>query len=323
MPKISIIVPVYNVEKYIHRCIDSILHQTFKDFELILVDDGSLDNSGKICDEYAKEDDRIKVIHKENGGLSDARNVGLDIAQGEYIAFVDSDDWIEKDMYSILYENIRKYNADISICKMRKIFDSTVDNNITTNNCIILNNEEAFDCLFNNKYYASHACDKLYKKSLFDGIRYPVGKLYEDMFTTYRLFEKANKVVFSDYIGYNYFQRKDGIVNSKFRPEKLDYIRAFNGIFDLGYSKYPKSINSITISYVLANTTLITDICRAGYKDKSIISELIRNIRENLFCFCRYKHISVRTKMQAVLIAINYRIYSFLVLAYDKNRISK
>lgn len=323
MPKISIIVPVYNVEKYIHRCIDSILHQTFKDFELILVDDGSLDNSGKICDEYAKEDDRIKVIHKENGGLSDARNVGLDIAQGEYIAFVDSDDWIEKDMYSILYENIRKYNADISICKTRKIFDSTVDNNITTNNCIILNNEEAFDCLFNNKYYASHACDKLYKKSLFDGIRYPVGKLYEDMFTTYRLFEKANKVVFSDYIGYNYFQRKDGIVNSKFRPEKLDYIRAFNGIFDLGYSKYPKSINSITISYVLANTTLITDICRAGYKDKSIISELIRNIRENLFCFCRYKHISVRTKMQAVLIAINYRIYSFLVLAYDKNRISK
>lgn len=323
MPKISIIVPVYNVEKYIHRCIDSILHQTFKDFELILVDDGSLDNSGKICDEYAKEDDRIKVIHKENGGLSDARNVGLDIAQGEYIAFVDSDDWIEKDMYSILYENIRKYNADISICKMRKIFDSTVDNNITTNNCIILNNEEAFDCLFNNKYYASHACDKLYKKSLFDGIRYPVGKLYEDMFTTYRLFEKANKVVFSDYIGYNYFQRKDGIVNSKFRPEKLDYIRAFNGIFDLGYSKYPKSINSITISYVLANTTLITDICRAGYKDKSIISELIRNIRENLFCFCRYKHISVRKKMQAVLIAINYRIYSFLVLAYDKNRISK
>ena len=115
MPKISIIVPVYNVEKYLRKCVDSILNQTFKDFELILVDDGSIDTSGKICDEYNLKDNRIKVIHKENGGLSSARNAGLDIAQGEYIGFVDSDDWIELDMYEELYKICKENDTDVGI----------------------------------------------------------------------------------------------------------------------------------------------------------------------------------------------------------------
>lgn len=313
MPKISIIVPVYNVEEYIHRCIDSILAQTFTDFELILVNDGSPDQCGKICDEYAENDSRIKVIHKKNGGLSDARNAGLEIAQGEYIGFVDSDDWIEADMYNILYQNAIQFDADISICKMRKIGDFIAgDKKVNTNNCIMLNNEESFDCLFNTKYYASHACDKLYSKSIFNGVRYPVGRIYEDMFTTYRLFENANKVIFSDYVGYNYFQREDGIVNNKFRLEKLDYIDAFDGIFDLGYSKFPKSIESITISYVLANITLLVDMHNAGFKDKNISIQLIRNIRINLLCIWRSKYISYGTKLKCLLMAINSKSYFFL-----------
>lgn len=122
-PKISIIVPVYKAEPYLKKCIDSILNQTFKDFELILVDDGSPDRCGEICDEYALKDSRIKIIHKENGGQSSARNVGLDIAQGEYIGFVDSDDWIEPDMYKKLFKVLKNDNVDMAICNINSIKD--------------------------------------------------------------------------------------------------------------------------------------------------------------------------------------------------------
>ncbi len=122
MCEISIIVPVYKVEPYLRKCVDSILAQTFTDFEVILVDDGSPDNSGKICDEYASKDSRVRVIHKENGGLSSARNAGIDVARGKYLGFVDSDDYIEKDMYELLYDNIVKEQADLSICGIYDIY---------------------------------------------------------------------------------------------------------------------------------------------------------------------------------------------------------
>ena len=122
---VSIIVPVYNVEKYLERCLDSLINQTLKDIEIILVDDGSTDDSGNICDKYAKKDKRIKVIHKENGGLSDARNIGLSIANGRYLQFVDSDDFIHKQMIEILYNTIINNNADISICDFDKVYENT------------------------------------------------------------------------------------------------------------------------------------------------------------------------------------------------------
>lgn len=123
MPKISIIVPVYNVEKYLEKCVRSILAQTFTDFELILVDDGSPDSSGAMCDQFAKQDERVKVIHKENGGLSDARNAGIEIATGEYLGFIDSDDYIADDMYELLYTNIVKEDADLSICGIYDVYE--------------------------------------------------------------------------------------------------------------------------------------------------------------------------------------------------------
>ncbi|HEL7541574.1 TPA: glycosyltransferase, partial [Enterococcus faecalis] len=123
MPKISIIVPVYNVEKYLEKCVRSILAQTFTDFELILVDDGSPDSSGAMCDQFAEQDERVKVIHKENGGLSDARNAGIEIATGEYLGFVDSDDYIADDMYELLYTNIVKEDADLSICGIYDVYE--------------------------------------------------------------------------------------------------------------------------------------------------------------------------------------------------------
>ena len=183
---ISIIVPVYNVEKYLNRCFDSILNQTFTDFELILVDDGSTDNSGIICYEYKTKDNRIKVIHKENGGLSSARNAGLDIARGKYIGFVDSDDFINKDMYKILFDTIQANNSDMVICDYYKVNEDDINKfrnlkcnceNIKIKN---LNNLESIDNLFLTGEKFIYAWNKLYKRELFNDLRYEKGRIYEN-----------------------------------------------------------------------------------------------------------------------------------------------
>ncbi|MBZ9687728.1 hypothetical protein G9F72_015455 [Clostridium estertheticum] len=168
--------------------------------------------------------------------------------------------------------------------------------------------------MFNNKYFASHACDKLYKKDLFEDIRYPVGKLYEDMFTTYRLFEKAYCVVFTDYIGYNYLQRIDSIVQSEFTIEKLDYIDSFDGIFNVAVQKYPKSIKSINIAYVSANITMLRSMYKSCYLDIINKSKIQNNVRRKLMCFCRSLNVSMKAKIIAILVAIDYRLYGFLVI---------
>ena len=178
MSKISVIVPVYNVEKFIKRCLDSIINQTTKDLEIILVNDGSTDNSGKICDEYAKLDNRITVIHKENGGISSARNIGLDVATGEWIAFVDSDDYIEKDMYEVLYKTAIEKNVDICACFFKYL---TVDNKILFNLT-----QEQLD--MNGKYNSKEFLELIYKDEYMNGICVATwNKIYKkNIFTRYR-----------------------------------------------------------------------------------------------------------------------------------------
>ncbi len=215
--KISIIIPVYNVEKYIKKCVDSIINQTYKNLEIILVDDGSSDNSGKICDEYKKRDYRIKVIHKENGGLSDARNKGVEIATGKYIGFVDSDDYIEENMYNILLNELKVNNADVSICSYKKIREDyyKVDCKQSCEKIIkILDNIKAIELLLSDTYIDNYAWNKLYKKELFNNIKYPYGKKMEDLGTTYKIFSKAKKIVYTNYIGYFYLQRNSSILHN-------------------------------------------------------------------------------------------------------------
>ena len=221
---ISIIIPVYKVEKYLEKCIQSVINQTYENLQIILVDDGSPDNCGKICDEYAKKDHRIEVIHKSNGGLSDARNKGLEIAKGEYIGFVDSDDYIEADMYEVLYNLLKQYNADVSICNFYtvsqgKISIKNADNGINEYNRIEILKEILLD-----KNIQSYAWNKLYKKELFDEIKYPIGKKYEDIGTTFYLLEKCNKVVVTGKSEYYYINRQDSIVNNVTESTITDYI---------------------------------------------------------------------------------------------------
>lgn len=229
---ISIIIPVYKVEKYLEKCIQSVINQTYENLQIILVDDGSPDNCGKICDEYAKKDHRIEVIHKSNGGLSDARNKGLEIAKGEYIGFVDSDDYIEADMYEVLYNLLKQYNADVSICNFYtvsqgKISIKNADNGINEYNRIEILKEILLD-----RNIQSYAWNKLYKKELFDEIKYPIGKKYEDIGTTFYLLEKCNKVVVTGKSEYYYINRQDSIVNNVTESTITDYIELIMQRYD-------------------------------------------------------------------------------------------
>lgn len=226
---ISIIVPIYKVEKQLKKCINSILNQTFSNFELILVDDGSPDNCGKICDEYQKKDNRIKVIHKENGGLSDARNAGLDIAKGEYIGFVDSDDIIHPRMYEILFKCINKNNSDIVQCKFKKFKNSDeVKDDLDNYNEIFEeydNNSAIMDMMDNNKINVN-SWNKLYKSELFQTLRFPKGKIHEDEFLTYKLLYNSKKITYVDQELYYYYQNDNGIMNGSSILKRLDRIEA-------------------------------------------------------------------------------------------------
>ena len=223
-PLISIIVPIYNVELYLRRCLDSVLNQTYTNLEIILVDDGSPDGCPQICDEYAVKDKRIIVIHKENGGLSAARNAGLDICKGEYISFIDSDDWVSEKYIETLFNISTKENADIAIGE----YISTSGNILKEQNSIFIKTFSSKEALFrlfskNNTTYTI-SCAKLYKRELFSSLRFPIGKYHEDEFTTYILFYNSKKIAYTSEILYYYYQRAGSIVSTRHPWDVLEFL---------------------------------------------------------------------------------------------------
>lgn len=210
-PTISVIVPVYKVEPYLRKCLDSIVNQTYQALEIILVDDGSPDNCGAICDEYAARDPRVRVIHKENGGLSSARNAALEVLTGDYIGFVDSDDWIEPEMFEILLRGLTEAQADIAVCGRA---EEHQNHSIPYHwpETVVMDRENALGELLRNSRLQSLVWDKLYRRSLFDGIRFPEGKTFEDMAVMHWLFLRARRVVCVPGVFYHYLQRSDSIV---------------------------------------------------------------------------------------------------------------
>lgn len=224
-PKISVIVPVYNIEKYVEKCISSIANQSYENLQIILVDDGSKDNGGKICDKYALSDIRIEVIHKQNGGLSDARNAGIDRAKGELISFIDGDDWIHPQFYELMIKALIDNDADISVCqyqqKNEEVFLNKKYNNLSAN---IVSGTEAFTDM---RKILSVAWNKLYRKEIFDDISYPVGKLHEDEFVIHKILRKCNRVSVIDEPLY-FYSLRDGSITSKINMNKVnDALQAY------------------------------------------------------------------------------------------------
>ena len=237
MAQIAVIVPVYKVEPYLRRCVDSILKQTFTDFELILVDDGSPDNCGAICDEYAQKDSRVHVIHQANGGLSAARNAGIEYclskSESQYISFIDSDDCVSFLYLEKLYKAAVDNQADISICGHTSFSAQELPDYSQTNfsGSLLLDKAQGcqmlYECKTNHAYFVVAYC-KLYKAELFRSIRFPVGRIHEDQFTTYKLFYTANRIVEIGECLYGYFLNENGIMRSPFSIKRFDDLFALD-----------------------------------------------------------------------------------------------
>lgn len=289
--KLSVIVPVYNVEQYLSRCVDSILGQSFSDLEVILVNDGSRDGSGGICDSYARRDPRVRVIHKENGGLSSARNAGIDAAEGEYLAFVDSDDWIEQDCYETMLALTEKYGADL-VCAGRYDVDGGTGKKKVglcpkKEECV--SPEELVGRIFLWDGCDSSACDKLYHRTLLETFRYPEGKVCEDVPTTYRIVLKARKAVLCDRPFYNYYHRPDSITTDTVISEKtFHFSRHTAQIYPDIRDNYPQLQSQAAYLRVRSLSHILLLLEQAGEDVREKFREECREARRDLRGFAGF-----------------------------------
>lgn len=318
MCHISVIVPVYNVERFLEKCISSILSQSFKEFELILVNDGSKDNSGKICNWYKEKDQRIEVIHQENLGLSAARNAGIEVSKGEFITFIDSDDFVHPLMLEVLYGNAIKTGADISICDYHLTYEGNcICYDLGDNKIITYTNVEAVKKIVGeNQTRMIIACCKLYSRDLFNSIRYPVGKYHEDEFVTYRLLYKSNKIVVTKAKLYYYLQRSSSITGSAYSAKRLEKLEALREA--ITFFRREKN-NELAC---LAEFRLLLNIQIAYYRVKYEMNqskEIMKNLRMEYdekiseFKIESIKNISIVKRMQLRFFYAFPNIYCGLV----------
>jgi len=289
LPKISVIVPVYNVENYVTKCIESIINQTYNNLEIIIINDGSTDKSGDICEYYANKDDRIILMQQENQGLSMARNNALNIASGDYIGFVDSDDWIKEDMFYTLYSNAIAYDADISMCNFYYVNSAGENTPYSNENEGIKILEGNIKIAHNIRLSNNVVWNRLYKRYLFDNIRFPKGKAFEDIFVMYKLVDNANKIVLISDCKYYYLRRETGITLSPFNISQIDIVEAYIERHDYISNKYP-NLEKTSRKFIFTNFLWIM---RKAYRDnrieinKEALCKLIDKIRCYDFLDCR------------------------------------
>lgn len=271
---VSVIVPIYNVEKYLPRCIDSILAQTYSNLEILLVDDGSSDRCGKIADEYAPKDSRIKVFHKENGGLSDARNYALDRANGEYMTCIDSDDFVDPRYVEILVDILEKTNVNVSM-----VGSQTFEEEDTVSvydgaqyRMILYTQGETLKKALRVELNQS-AWGKLYRKCIFDKIRFPKGMLYEDLAIWYDVISLSNGVAFADIPLYKYFVRNDSIMRQSFKIQQLDEVEIIEKIMDKLESERPDLHDWINARKVYSYFLVLSRILSAEDKEKYLVQK--------------------------------------------------
>ena len=312
MPKVSVIVPVYNVEDYVGRCIESVISQDYYDLEILIVDDGSTDDSGKICDEYAVKDSRIKVIHKVNGGLSSARNIALDQMKGDYIFFIDSDDYIYSGILNSLISASTAYNADIACCG----YVSESKSYYCDKQLEVIESMEATKRMFICDGLDANAVCKLYKKDLFENIRYPLCA-YEVVPVTYRVLLKANRIVNIYKPGYYIEKRSGSITRSKFGSNNLLYVKMSKDVYEVIKRKNPELEEYAYTFYLNALVSMRekidTDFVKDITQEKKYLCDLFEKMYRNIIF---NRNLQKRKKVIAIL--IKHHLYKIALLFYSK-----
>lgn len=296
MDRISIIVPVYKVEPYLDKCISSIVNQTYTNLEIILVDDGSPDRCPQMCDAWAEKDTRIRVIHKENSGLSDARNAGMAVATGEYIAFVDSDDWVDLYYVEYLYRSIQQTRADIAACDVREVYDEDTIRTLHVEQIKfeLAVPEEAINDVLHNRRFRAVAWNKLYTREILKDERFEIDRFHEDEFFSYRLYDKAARLVYVSLPLYNYRQRSGSIMASN-SIRHLDMLDAYLERILLLKRKYPKLLMKDKLNFCIACLNLYAGISTDDPLQKIAAQKQIKECRRKIrftwseFRKCTYK----------------------------------
>lgn len=315
---ISVIVPIYNVEQYLSRCIESILNQTYKNLEIILVDDGSTDRCGSICDAYKEKDARVKVIHKSNGGLSDARNAGIKSAHGEYMTCIDSDDFISQFFLENLWIAMKNSKCEIATSWFVDYYEGDKipeAQKLDIKDIQVLNREEFYEKLLYQDGVEVSAWGKLYKSNLFQGVEYPVGKLYEDISTTYRLVEKTTRIAVIPNVDYYYFQRKTSIAQATFSVRKMDAISHMDDFRNFITVNYPSLKKAAECRYFSTVCNIIFQIQSPEFeRQRKELWNEITKYRKSVFL-----NSSARKKARIAAI-ISYLGYDALRAIYQKTQ---
>lgn len=322
MPAISIVVPVYNVEKYLKKCLDSILAQSFRDFELLLINNGSTDGSEEICRVYVEKDVRVQLISQSSRGVSYARNTGLEKFQGECIIFIDADDYIHVDMMAFLYKNLQASGADMATCGIYNVYRQGQFPQCDTIEHFICDNIEAFRLLLVGKKIPGSLCNKLIKKDCVKGLRFPEGKLYEDAFFHTALMQKVDKVCVDTTPLYYYVHREGSITTKKFNVSSMDIVAAYENNIKVVAKKFPSILKEaefklIWAYFVVLDRMLIED----KYWELEQYKKVRRFLKRNVVHVIKNEYFYAARKIGAIALLINVRLYrALLKLNEEKNK---
>ena len=313
---ISIVVPIYNVEKYLNECIDSIIAQTYKNIEIILVDDGSPDSCPVICDNWKEKDYRVKVIHKENGGLSDARNVGIENAKGNYICFIDSDDYVEKNYVEELYNKIVTEEVKISQCGIKYVDDNhqIIKNVGYKNNCVLPGRKVIEDSC--DKHFTENEVvwNRLYDINLFKNLKFPKGKLHEDEYITYKLLYNEEKIAIVSNCLYNYRQSDNSIMRSNYSLKRFyDFLEAYKEKIDYFKNKKDIVIHDMVIKSYLSNlSNIYIKIKKSIQNPQSYLKSIKEEYKKYYKYIKRSKNIGLKNKIKVSIFYFSPYIYTLL-----------
>lgn len=316
MDKISVIVPVYNVRKYLKKAIYSIINQKYRNLEIILVDDGSTDGSGEICDEFKKIDDRIVVYHKENGGLSSTRNYGMKKATGDYVIFIDSDDYIHQEMIFSLYEERKKVDADVSVCGIMNVYNTKeIPQCNDTEQNFVYNQKEFLKELLIGEKIPGSICNKLLKREIAEKLSFTEGKIYEDVFYHLELIKLAKTYVITTKPYYYYYHRSDSITTEKYNSKKLDVLEAYMKYAEYIEKEYPdlkqEAFFRLAHSYfVVLDSMLLID----NYKKLDDYPSVINFLKKNAFRIFKNSIFRKGRRIAALALKINVSFYRKLML---------